>query len=243
VGTVGSDAPGLATREELVRERIDVTHLAERPARTPESVVLVDRRASTRAILHAPASEQRGLAPAEREACIAADWVHVDHAGWAAAEGLPPSRLSVDAGNPVPGLKLDGLGLYSPSGPALGDRYPGLSIMAAVRRALAEGARRVVVTLGAAGALAADRDGAWRVAAVPVEVVSTLGAGDVFHGAMLAGLLGGRPLPEALRLANLAAALSCRALDARSAIPRSVELEAALAGAPPAEAVALDGEP
>ena len=52
-----------------------------------------------------------------------------------------------------------------------------------------------------------------------VDVVSTLGAGDVFHGALLAQLVRDVPLAEALARANEAAALSCRALDGRSAIP------------------------
>jgi sugar/nucleoside kinase (ribokinase family) len=55
-----------------------------------------------------------------------------------------------------------------------------------------------------------------------VEIVSTLGAGDVFHGALLAGLVHDLPLREALVQANACAALSCRALDGRSAIPTGV---------------------
>jgi sugar/nucleoside kinase (ribokinase family) len=58
--------------------------------------------------------------------------------------------------------------------------------------------------------------------------ISTLGAGDVFHGALLAYLCEGAALAHALRAANTAASLSCRALDGRSAIPTRVELEAAL---------------
>ena len=49
--------------------------------------------------------------------------------------------------------------------------------------------------------------------------VSTLGAGDVFHGALLAAFAHGLELRDALTVANRTAALSCRALDGRSAIP------------------------
>jgi sugar/nucleoside kinase (ribokinase family) len=56
-------------------------------------------------------------------------------------------------------------------------------------------------------------------------VVSTLGAGDVFHGALLAQLVEDVPLAEALVAANVCAGLSCRALDGRSAIPTGEELE------------------
>jgi sugar/nucleoside kinase (ribokinase family) len=64
------------------------------------------------------------------------------------------------------------------------------------------------------------------------EVASTLGAGDVFHGAFLAALIEERPLDEALRFANAVAALSCRALDGRSAIPSRAEADAWLATQP-----------
>ena len=62
--------------------------------------------------------------------------------------------------------------------------------------------------------------------APPMRPVSTLGAGDVFHGALLAALLRDRPLRDALDFANRVAALSTRALDARSAIPTSEEVTA-----------------
>ena len=60
---------------------------------------------------------------------------------------------------------------------------------------------------------------------MPVEAVSTLGAGDVFHGALLAALVRGASLQDALAMANRVAALSCRGLDGRSAIPTLQELE------------------
>ena len=59
----------------------------------------------------------------------------------------------------------------------------------------------------------------------PVDgMIGTLGAGDVFHGAFLAALARGCELPVALAKANRCAALSCRALDGRSAIPDWSEL-------------------
>ena len=86
----------------------------------------------------------------------------------------------------------------------------------------------MVGTRGARGSVAATREGAWVAAdGFPAEVRSTLGAGDVFHGALLAALLDGSDLEGALVHANAAAALSCRALDGRSAIPTAAELEAA----------------
>lgn len=245
VGVVGDDPTGVTVRSDLAAAGVDVDLLAVHGGRTPESVVLVNRADGARTILHAPGGEPGSLPPPALRACLAAEWVHVDHAGWPVLSGVPTeqvprSRVSVDAGNPMPDLELGGLGLYAPTAEALAARYPGLTLPAAVARALAEGARRVVVTFGAGGALAAELAGTWRVAGASVDVVSTLGAGDIFHGALLAGLIGGRPLPEALRMANLAAALSCRALDGRSAMPTASELDAALPGSPPVQAIELD---
>src|SRR5690606_6185344 len=59
--------------------------------------------------------------------------------------------------------------------------------------------------------------------------LSTLGAGDVFHGALLAGVISELPLAEAVVRANACAAMSCRGLDGRSAIPTATELHAFLA--------------
>jgi bifunctional ADP-heptose synthase (sugar kinase/adenylyltransferase) len=65
-----------------------------------------------------------------------------------------------------------------------------------------------------------------------IDVRGTLGAGDVFHGALVAALVREMPLPEALAYANAAAALSCRGLDGRSGIPDDAETRALAAHLP-----------
>jgi sulfofructose kinase len=71
-------------------------------------------------------------------------------------------------------------------------------------------------------------------------VRSTVGAGDVFHGALVARLAAGRGFPEAVREATTAAALSCRGLDGREAIPTSDELRMAVESAPPLQPIRLE---
>ncbi len=53
---------------------------------------------------------------------------------------------------------------------------------------LEKGAKLVLVTLGAKGALAVSRDHTVEVAALPVTVVDTVGAGDTFNAGVLASL-------------------------------------------------------
>jgi sulfofructose kinase len=240
VGAVGEDAIGPAVRDSLSAAGVDVRHVAVSPGRTGESVILLDRSAATRSILHAPGVRLASLAAGGRADLVAATWIHADDGGFPLVAGLDRARLSVDHGHRTDGLALDGLGLYAPSRGNLLGRFAGRSLGQAVRAALDEGAMRVAVTLGGDGAVAADAGGAWRVGGVAIEVVSTLGAGDVFHGALLASLLDGLALADAVRRANVAAALSCRAIDGRGGIPTRDELEAALAAAPPVEPVVLE---
>jgi len=99
------------------------------------------------------------------------------------------------------------------------------------RRLLADGpgGRAVVVTLGAAGALAVPAAGpAILVSAVRVVPVDTTGAGDAFNGALAVGLAAGLPLGEAVRRAVAAAGLSATRPGARGGMPTAGELAAFL---------------
>jgi sugar/nucleoside kinase (ribokinase family) len=211
-GAVGDDDAGTFVRDGLAAEGVDVGGLAVvAGARTPQSVILVGPDGS-RSIVHRPGDAE--IAAVEPEA----EWVHVDNAGFGRARG----RLSVDGGNPIPELDLRGVALYAPTEERLREDFGD------AEAALAAGAEAVVVTRGPAGSVAYTRDGVVEAPGIPCEPVSTLGAGDVFHGALLAFLVRGTSLDEAVRAANTAASLSCRALDGRSAIPTLDELRGAL---------------
>jgi len=58
-----------------------------------------------------------------------------------------------------------------------------------------------------------------------VETVDTTGAGDVFHGAFIYGLLAGWPIERTLDFSNAMAALNCTALGARGGIKTQAEAE------------------
>jgi sulfofructose kinase len=69
-----------------------------------------------------------------------------------------------------------------------------------------------VITQGAQGALALLNGKIARIPSPRVRVLDTTGAGDVFHGAFAAGLVAGRDVHDALRIAARTAAHSCRHL-------------------------------
>jgi ribokinase len=104
----------------------------------------------------------------------------------------------------------------------------GLADAEAAARALAERVPRVVVTLGAGGALSAQEGEVVRAAGVAIEpVVDTTGAGDLFTAAYVwSDLAGGSP-EDSLRWACLAAALSVRVPTAVAGAQTVEELAAA----------------
>jgi ribokinase len=76
------------------------------------------------------------------------------------------------------------------------------------QKLLADGIRRVIITLGANGSLWAGREGMEHVPAFPVKCVDSTGAGDAFIGSFAVFLGEGLPEREAVRRANLYAGLS-----------------------------------
>jgi sugar/nucleoside kinase (ribokinase family) len=81
-----------------------------------------------------------------------------------------------------------------------------------------------VVTLGEKGAAALQSDEFMMAQGYEVDCVDSTGAGDVFHGAFIFGILQDWSLEETLRFSNAAAAMKCRTLGARAGIPRLAEV-------------------
>jgi sulfofructose kinase len=86
------------------------------------------------------------------------------------------------------------------------------------------GPKVVVMTLGERGSLGWDGEEPVWMKAFPVEAVDTTGAGDVYHGGYIYGLLHGWPMAECMRFASAVAALKCREVGARKGIPRLREV-------------------
>ena len=99
----------------------------------------------------------------------------------------------------------------------------------ATARALTALTPAVVITLGAAGAVWAERDRrAGHVPGFPVRAVDTTAAGDAFVGALGAALDAGTDLREALRRANAAGALAVQAHGAQPSLPTAAAIDAFL---------------
>ena len=87
----------------------------------------------------------------------------------------------------------------------------------------------LIVTLGGDGVLAVTPDEAFKVPALQITPVDTVGAGDTFCGYLAAGLDAGLSLEDALRRAAAAGSLACLKPGAQPAIPMADDVDEALA--------------
>jgi len=90
---------------------------------------------------------------------------------------------------------------------------------------LEKGFRRVVITLGARGALLADATGHVHIPPFSVTAVDTTGAGDAFIGSLAVFLAEGVPEKDAIARASLYAAMSTTRVGTQKSFPARAELE------------------
>lgn len=227
-GRLGDDQIGALIADGLTAEGVDCAWLRRFPgARSSWSSIYVDA-AGERQIVNFRGADL----PDD------ADWLDIGAAGavladtrWVAG-GLAVLRAARAKG--VPGV-LDG---EAPIDPALAGEasHVAFSLQGlrdftgetdrdkALRLAAARLPGWVCVTDGAAGAFIAG-DEITHVPAPRVEVVDTLGAGDVWHGAFALRLAEGVAEAEAVRFANAAAALKCTQRGGRDGAPTRAATE------------------
>ena len=86
----------------------------------------------------------------------------------------------------------------------------------------------MAITCGADGAVLARIGTIVEQPAIPILVVDTVGAGDAFLGALVAGWVEGKDDQYALRMASAAGALAATGTGAFNSLPDRATLEAFL---------------
>ena len=89
---------------------------------------------------------------------------------------------------------------------------------------LAHGVRVVVITLGAAGVLIAEKGNVRTMAALPTTVVDTTAAGDSFIGGFATGIAEGLSVDDAARLGLRVARVCVSRPGAQASLPRRDEI-------------------
>jgi ribokinase len=103
--------------------------------------------------------------------------------------------------------------------------YNGNDPKAAAMELLKHGAKTVIVTMGDRGSICISPEIYFHQPAFKINAVDTTGCGDVFHGAFIFGLLQNWDLNKTTRFASATAALKCRKIGGREAIPSLRDVE------------------
>ena len=235
-GTIGNDSDGDYVLEVFKREGVNIDGITRTETATAGSVIVASREHSARAISTRQPIHQAPLNDHAKTIAAESTWVHVDHVGIKQLQGAGVVRgngplISFDAGYGVEDFDVSTVDLFAPNDKSLMSRHLGKSFEEALMDDAQKANSIVVATQGSAGSSGYSSDSGFVSApSFKTEMVSTLGAGDVFHGALIAQLVQGFALQEAIRRANAVAALSCRGLDGQSAIPTTSELNTFLSG-------------
>jgi sulfofructose kinase len=242
-GRFGSDAAGDFGLQSLRDEKVDV-RFAERVenAGTQIAFIVIDERNGERTVIwhrdpNLAYSEQDAPTEAARLGRILHLTPHDTRAAIAMAREAKNSGaiVSIDIDNNFEGAdELLALVDVLIASKELGAKMFGIEDEAALLQRLKKefGCAVCGVTLGDAGSLIYCEGEFIKTGGFPVPGVcrDTTGAGDSFRAGFLYGILQNLSVEEAARTANAVAALKCREIGARTALPNRAELEALLSG-------------
>ena len=225
VARVGSDLFGPATIENFKKMGIDTSHVKQvEGLSSGVAPIFVEANGQNRIFVVKGANE--ALRPADVDAAAdvlrSADCIVLQFeipletvyyaVGFARKHGIR-CILNPAPGQPVDMAALAGLD-YFVSNESEAEAVTGMpagnlgEAEACADALLAGGIRRVIITLGANGCLLVSREGREHVPGFSVRTIDTTGAGDAFIGSFAIFLSEGRDERDALRRANLYAALS-----------------------------------
>lgn len=102
--------------------------------------------------------------------------------------------------------------------------FPKIKIQESAKKLSILLGKTTIVTMGRHGSAICNGDTFEACPPFPVEVVDSLGAGDIFRGGFAYGMLYGWNIRQCTEFANIVAALQCRRLGNSSAIPTKKEI-------------------
>jgi len=239
IGTAGTDEAAEIKLRSMVEVGIDLSRLVKRPG-TDDQIIVVYVHAETGERVFAGVQSQHKqplrIEELDREYITSAEYLHLE--GFHSEAALQAAKWMKEAGKTVvlDGGKTSGqVGehhrrlveyvdvLITGSGFAKGLTSIE-DIWEAGEAILKIGPRIFVETAGEDGSYTITEEERFHTPAFKVDVVDTTGAGDVFHGAYIVGLLQGWNLRQIAQFSTAVSAIKCTKLGGRSGIPRFEEV-------------------
>ena len=230
LGSISDDPFGVKILKNLKKEKINVSFLKITPGYTSQFAFISVTKKSGRRTIFWHRGTVPHLKPKDIDLSLSPNTriLHIDglmiDACMEAARQAKASGMTVimDAGTMREGSKelasLVDILISSKTfaEPLVGPEAAYETSIQALRKL---GPKQVVITLGSEGSIGLNDKGISRQAAFPVNAVDTTGAGDVYHGGYIYGLLQGWEMSKCMRFASAAAALKCVKTGAQTGIP------------------------
>ncbi|HJX36539.1 MAG TPA: carbohydrate kinase family protein [Dehalococcoidales bacterium] len=229
VGLVGEDYFGQFCIDDFKRHNIDTSHLLKDADSATSFCICVAETATMERSFIAKGGTRRQPTQKEidKDYIATAKYIHLGPMGEASVQAAKWAR---EKGIPV----VDDAGYFEQTTEAntglidyfVGSRhyYNGLfkdeNYEKNCKAVQKRGPKTVVFTLGAKGCVGLDGDKYFEIPAFKdVPIVDTTGAGDVFHGAFIFGLLQGWDAEKTSKFSSAVSAIKCTRLGGRASIP------------------------
>lgn len=236
---IGDDRLGVAARESLLEEGIDTAGLHTVPgSATSQVAIIVDRKGDRLVVpFHDPKADTSAdwlplqtLESTDFVHCEAR-WVEGAEAALKAARSLNIPCMVDGEIAPVEALRrlipLADFAVFSDAGLRI---YADCDdVDSALRKVGSTHGGHVGASCGSKGYFWYENGTIRHVKAPIVDVVDTLAAGDVFHGAFALALLENKDIEHAARFACVAASLKCTRFGGRLGCPTRSEVDLAVA--------------
>jgi ribokinase len=230
LGSISDDAFGVQIVRGLKEEKVDHTFLKTTPGYTSQfAFIAVNKDDGRRTIFWTRGSVPHlkstdvDLSPFSGARILHTDGLMVEASIEAARQAREMGfTVVMDAGT----LREGYLDLVSMVDILIASERFGAALVGAdepVHKALEalgkRGPKEVVITLGPEGSIGwREGETIWQKA-FPTHALDTTGAGDVYHGAYIYGILKGWNMTACMRFASAASALKCMEMGARKGIP------------------------
>ncbi|MBT3877744.1 MAG: sugar kinase [Candidatus Scalindua sp.] len=235
IGKISDDYFGSLIKDGLTNESVNIDHLVvEQDKRSQFAFIIIEKGSGKRTVLWSGANvTPLRLKEINRGVIDTAKVLLLDglmkESSMIAAQYARDARVKivVDAGSMREGaLALINMSDYFIASEDFARQYSRANDPKAIAmELLGLGAKTVIVTLGEKGSICVTPEKYFYQPAFKVKAVDTTGCGDVFHGAFIFGLLQKWDLNETMRFASATAALKCREIGGRAAIPDLREVE------------------
>lgn len=256
IGVVGSDEFGELLLDRLKKDGVDVSHLRVAEGYTTGTAFVTYSPSGSRKFIfhlrHAAAGQLSpddveeefiasakflhimgsalSLSPSSRDACYKALRIAVEHGVKVSLDpNVRPELLSIEEIRRICKPVLDEAYVVLPSGEEAMMLTGEENAEEACRALIDKGVEIVALKMGARGSTIYTKDRAIYVPAFEVEEVEPTGAGDIYDGAFIVGLIRGWPLEKVGLFANAAGAISVTRIGPIDSCPYLHEVEKLMA--------------